>query len=686
MKDLPSSNKGNTRRFFFLHCLILITAIIAVYGNSLRGEFVFDDFLNIVGNENIKAQSLTFDELKSSIYGTNPNETHINRPLAFLTLAINHAIGGLNPFGYHVFNIAVHIVCALLLYLVCLRLLAVAKLEDHRDTCLLAALLWAIHPLQVTGVTYLIQRMASLAALFTLAALYCYIRGRGQADGRAKWFTLAAITTIGAMASKENSILIPASLVLTEIIFFTPDDRRRKTLLLATSCMAIYGAAAILYLSSSNILSGYDLRPFTLSERLLTQPRVIFFYLSQIIYPLSDRYTLLHDFDVSRSLLIPPSTLAAIIGLLILAGLAIRYHRRHPLFSFAILFFLINHLVESTILPLELVYEHRNYLPSMFLYLLVALGMQRLIDYFSYRRSIHALAVITTVVLVFSIGHTTIRRNKVFRNEYTLWTDNIRKAPYLSRPHNNLGAWYWDRGYTEPAFRESSMAVNLNKFSRLPLAAVAHENIGMYYLQTKKMYKEALLEFQRSHDIAKANTHPRTWYGMAIASLKLGKLDDADRFIKKGLALMPDFPEMLLVQGMIFVQSGQIPKALKCFHRAASQNENDSRAYMALAATYMKLEENRKALNLWKTYVAINPDNPVARLAILELAAGLGDKELTNQSIDWIESHRNNDSWEEYIKETSKRQDDISIYSPDPDQLVPIIRDALEGNRQPPSF
>jgi tetratricopeptide (TPR) repeat protein len=650
-----------------------------VYGNSLHCGFVFDDLSNIVDNENIHARFLTLDELAKSFSGTNPAAATINRPLSFLTLAINYALGGLDPFGYHIFNISIHTGCAILFYLVCLQLLSCGnRPEDYQDIALLAAVLWAIHPLQVTGVTYIVQRMASLTALFTLLSLYGYIRGRSRPAGRIRWFTLSAIAALGGMASKENGILIPASLVLVEIIFFTPAGKQQKKLLLAGTCIAAYMALGTLYISHSGILSHYSIRPFSMEQRLLTQPRVIFFYLSLIIYPLADRFTLLHDIRISESIFMPPSTLLSIIGLLVFLGVALRCHRQRPIFSFAVLFFFINHLIESTILPLELIYEHRNYLPALFLYLLLAIGLQQVLEYFSYRPSIKTLACITAVVLLFSIGHTTMGRNPVFKSEYTFWRDNIKKSPYLSRPHNNLGAYYWDRGVTELAFKESSIAVRLNRFSRLPLAAVAHENIGMYYLQTKNMYEKALQEFQKSNNIAGANTHPRTWYGMAIASLKLNRLDEADRLIKKGLALMPDFPEMLLVQGIIYDRSGVGPKALECFHKAARQNSRDSRAYMALAASYQKQGKLEQALNLWQIYATMRPDNPTARMAIVEIASELRENDLLISATEWLSTHKKNLTFREYIDQATSRQDDMTIYRPDPDRLLPIITTGLQ--------
>ncbi len=683
MSFFPLAADKQTKRNIF-HCLILIAAIAVVYGNSLHGGFVFDDFSNIVDNENIQARFLTPEELAKSFSGTNPAGTAVSRPLSFLTLAINYALGGLDPFGYHIFNISIHTGCAILFYLVCLQLLSLGnRSEDYQDIALLAAVLWAIHPLQVTGVTYIVQRMASLTALFTLLSLYGYIRGRSQSAGRIKWFALSAIAALGGMASKENAILIPASLVLLEIIFFTPAGKQKKKLLLAGSCIAVYLALGAFYLSHSQILSQYSIRPFSLEQRLLTQPRVIFFYLSLIIYPLADRFTLLHDIRVSDNIFMPPSTLLSIIGLLVLLGLALRCHRQRPVFSFAVLFFLINHLIESTILPLELIYEHRNYLPALFLYLLLAMGIHRTLDYFSYRPSIKTLVGATTVVLLFSIGHTTLRRNLVFRNEYTLWRDNIKKSPYLSRPHNNLGAYYWDRGLTEAAFKESSIAVRLDRFSRLSLAAVAHENIGMYYLQKKNMYEKALQEFQKSNNIAGANTHPRTWYGMAIASLKLNRLGEADRLIKKGLALMPDFPEMLLVQGIIYDRSGEGSKALECFLQAARQNSRDSRAYMALAASYQKMGKLDEALNLWQIYAAMRPDNPAARMAIVEIASELRQNDLLISATEWLSTHKKNLTFRQYIKRAASRQDDMTIYRPDPDRLLPIITTGLQMKSGP---
>ena len=148
------------------------------------------------------------------------------------------------------------------------------------------------------------------------------------------------------------------------------------------------------------------MRPFSPLERLLTQGRVLFLYVSLLLYPIPSRLMFLHDIDTSRSLFDPWTTLAAIIGIVLCLLFAALKAKKYPLLSFAILFFILNHLVEGTLIPLELIYEHRNYIPSMFFFVPIAFGMVRCLDYFAYSRGFQGfMAAGLTLLLAFPGAH-----------------------------------------------------------------------------------------------------------------------------------------------------------------------------------------------------------------------------------------------------------------------------------------
>ena len=250
-----------------------------------------------------------------------------------------------------------------------------------------------------------------------------------------------------AIGSKENAAMLPASLLLIEFTCFQKFNWRfSKTIYLWGS---VAGGGIILILAvwffSPDItfswLNGYRNRPFTLTERILTEPRIVLFYLSLIFFPLPTRLSIEHDVILSTSLFQPWTTLPAILLTLLLIGLGISQIRKRPIIALAILFFFLNHIIESTVIPLELIFEHRNYLPSMFLFLPIAAGFQWLYDYCAAKKQ--PLAGVLTgllVLLIVCLGVGTYVRNLVWATEISLWRDAMKKAPQSARPLTNL-AW-----------------------------------------------------------------------------------------------------------------------------------------------------------------------------------------------------------------------------------------------------
>ena len=254
-----------------------------------------------------------------------------------------------------------------------------------------------------------------------------------------------------AVLSKENAVMLPVSLGLVEIVFFQDGSITNK-IKKHFPALAVAGIALILIIivlfktgALNYFFRAYASRPFTLVERLLTEPRIVLFYISQIFYPVPARLSITHDIIVSTSLLSPWTTLPAILIVLLMIGIAVSQLKRKPLVVFSILFFFINHVVESTILPLELIFEHRNYLPSFFIFLPVAIALMYLFNYYqSKNRSMYTILTIFVTLVIIGLGCFTYIRNRDWRTETTLWQDAMKKAPRDARPVSNLAiqlAW-----------------------------------------------------------------------------------------------------------------------------------------------------------------------------------------------------------------------------------------------------
>ncbi|MCI5137415.1 MAG: hypothetical protein D3922_03155, partial [Candidatus Electrothrix sp. AR1] len=441
--------------FFFL----LLTA----YFPSFQAEWHFDDSANILDNSPLHLTELTPSALKRTFFAYPEREGKLLRPVSNFRFALNWFFHQDRVFGYHLVNFLIHFLTAIFLYKSCLLLLASPKVstkyyESRYFIATLAALLWALHPIQTQAVTYIVQRMASLAAMFTIIGIWCYLRARKLPRNDRKkqtgYYLGTFIAFLLALGSKENAVLFPASIVLIELFFF------RKNIRLSRQNILMLMLAVIFVLCFTMILTGPKFftslftadpnRSFTPGQRMLTQPRIIIFYLSQLFYPTPFRLSITHDVQLSTSLLTPVTTLLSIIFLALFIVLTFSYNKRHSLFSFSLLFFLLNHTVESTFLNLEIIFEHRNYLPSFFLFLPLATVTAKLLQRSS--KLIPLITSATTILLIIFLLLATIARNMVWMTEQTLWTDALKKAPGHTRPYINLAYNYLSQNNLKKAF------------------------------------------------------------------------------------------------------------------------------------------------------------------------------------------------------------------------------------------
>ena len=426
--------------------------IISIYSNTFHASWHLDDTPNILNNYFLHIDSLSFDKLIKTLYTNVKNPYQLNeemyRPIPCLTFALNWYLDKDNVFGYHVVNIAIHILTAFFLFLFTINLFHTPNLKIHTHInpiiiSLLASLLWAINPIQTQAVTYIVQRMAQLAALFYIMGMYAYIKGRLNKSfvKRAFWFLVCVIIYPLAIYSKSNAVMMPLAIFLVEIIFFqNMADRKTKKklgLLAATilGCVFLFGSLVFLKGDPLSFLNTYEQRSFSLPERLLAQPRVVVLYLSQIFFPSPDRFSIAHDIVLSSSFFEPWTTIPCILLIIFIIGLGLSQVRKRPLLSFSILFFFLNHIIESSVIPLEIIFEHRNYLPSFFLFLPIIYALYHISkDFWNKNRVISFLSISLIIFLILFFSISTYIRNKVWSDDITLWTDAISKAPNNSRP------------------------------------------------------------------------------------------------------------------------------------------------------------------------------------------------------------------------------------------------------------
>lgn len=426
-----------------LVAILTFAILIAIsYSNTINTPFQFDDYPNIVDNKFIKISSLQIEDLAKA--AANGQSSH--RWIPNISFAVQYYFSALKPPAYHFFNIAVHFFCATILYL--LILITVDYTDDpyaksiKYETAFVATILWSLHPLQTNAVTYIVQRMTSISALFYLSAFLFYATGRLPKQTSTRKYLLffaSIISGLLAVTSKESTAMLPLMIIAYEIFIISPErflDNRRRAIYTFGGALLLILLLAWLWIGRDifvQILQGYQGRYFSLSERLMTEPRVIFQYISQLFFPALSRLNINHDIPISTTLFSPPTTIPAICGLLLLIY-SIRYlFNKDRILSFAILWFLLNLAIESSIIPLELCFEHRMYLPSTILIFALVLLVYR-----AARQHIPILRI-GMVIITISLGLLTWNRNIVWQSAVSLWSDALAKSPNLVRAYTNLG-------------------------------------------------------------------------------------------------------------------------------------------------------------------------------------------------------------------------------------------------------
>lgn len=621
--------------------LLIFGLIVACYANTFNAPWYFDDLLRIVNNTAIHITHLSPTEiLKSAYYHTNqPGSSGIfHRPVTMITFGLNWFFYGDDTTGYHVVNLLIHFLSALVLYRT-LKALLQSSSHSYRDDeriqfiALVATVLWALHPMQIQAVTYIVQRSTSLGALFFLTAIYLYIVGRQPSNRRRQiiYFAGCAGCYTLALGTKLNTALLPASLLLVEILFFqdleTPGVRKRIVwLTLGGSAILLFGCICFLWAWKGNPIEylerTYQGRPFTLSERLLTQPRVILFYLSQLLWPLPGRFSLVHEIQVSTSLFSPWTTIPSLISVVALIGIGLGAIRRHRYVALAVLFFFANHLVESTIIPLEMVFEHRNYLPTMFVFVPVAIVLRNGIDAGQKRSGFwKGLLVAMMVVAIVALGAVTHSRNRVWGNKRLFWEDALVKAPKTARPYLQLAAYYETHNNLPLAFKLYKHSLGLYDPASKRASALALTNMGTL-LRRWQQTEPAIEHFDRALEIFPEHEIAR--YNLIAALISEGEYKQAFPHTQILLEQNPTHPYYLNVAGLTRLQMGFPQEAREFFERSIAQKPDDVNTLINLGVTLTRLGQMAEAAGMLERAKRLDPKNLKPRLCLIDLCLKSG--------------------------------------------------------------
>jgi len=664
---------GKKYAFTFISLLIIL---LAIYSNSFYGDWHFDDFGNIVNNPHIQIKSFSWNEINNSFYGMA--QERLSRPLAYFSFALNYYFDGENVFGYHLVNFAIHYLAAVFLFLFIYNTLHLPLLREKYSSiaypiAMLSTFFWAINPVHVTSVTYIVQRMTSMAALFYIMSMYFYLKFRTQDKFIYSiiYFILCIFAGIAAVLSKENAVMLPLCILLFDLILIQGLDKKAvkkfsKIILLPVAIIFVLG---FIFTDFSSVLGGYETRDFTMMQRLLTEPRIIIFYLSLLFYPIYSRLTLLYDIDLSTSLFHPWSTLPAIFCILLLILATVYLVKKYPLISFCIIFFFLNHIVESSFIALELIFEHRNYLPAMLLFILPSILIINVLDYFSHKKTIQFACVISVIIILTGLGDITFRRNTIISDEFNLWFDNIEKYPKLSRTHSNLGNFYLIKELKPQALHEYENAMVLNNFGSIEARATQEHNLGLYYFNEGK-YDFALAYLERSYEIMpffRSNS-------IHIAEIRLLKNEypQAHRFIESELNKYSSDFDLNKMFCLILLKENNFTAAALYARKMLINDPSGYFPLSVLAETSRHKGNFQSAISFWKLYKQSLPLDPYANLALIELYAQTNNFKLLYQELAKLYCLKRNQTLFSYIKEISRNKN-LLVYTPDWGRIKNIV-------------
>lgn len=441
----------------FALILIVVLTCITAYYPGLSGDFIFDDVVNISQNKRIHIEKFDTRTL-TQIYHAGAEAGLLKRPVSMFSFALNYYLHGLNPYYFKLTSLIIHIGCGLSLFLLCQLLLSIHRRYHNtqlsqQHVVLLSvgiAAAWMLHPVNLSGALYIVQRMTSLSALFTVWAVITYVWGRlllddGKITPAVTNFTVMFLFAIMGVLSKENGLLVFGFIFLIEWCFFRRQNlttNRKRAIIGLHLVTFVAPVVTVIFYTLSHpawLFAGYDMRPFSLTERIMTEARILWQYIHWIVLPDIGKLGLYHDdISVSKSLFNPITTVVSCIGLTSLFLGAIVVRKNSPILSFGILFFLMGHALESTIYPLELAHEHRNYLPSFSLilclfYFLTHAG--KCAKTLKWRRS-------ASVLIIGLLATLTFFRAEIWGHPLKFSIAQVQNHPMSSSAHHELGIMY----------------------------------------------------------------------------------------------------------------------------------------------------------------------------------------------------------------------------------------------------
>lgn len=612
----------------YIQILVILIAIIATYSHTLDVPFYLDDFSSIRENSIIYNWQGTFFEIWNN---------YKLRVVGYLSFALNYQVHQFQVAGYHVINIFIHMLAGLAVFGLLRGLMQTPALQNKLSEQakiwlpLIVALIFVLHPLQIQAVTYIVQRLASLAALFYIAAMACYIQARLNPQLFAKliWILLCLLLAALAFFTKQNTVTLPIALLLLELIFF-PGHIRRFILTIITSIIALF---IIWYI----VATVFNLDPFSLKaideitraktkisriEYFATQMKVLWTYISLLFWPISSHidyaYPISQGFFIGTeqynwiARIMHSQEFWALIGHLILFIIAAYNLRKRPLITFGILFYYLAHGIESSFIPInDVIFEHRTYLPNLGLAILFAYILVVQIPQIVNSRAVSLLIILVLIILM---GTATWQRNQMWRNPVALWQHNVEQSPKKKRAWNILGKHLIQQGKLEA------------QQGKLEQSKLSFNN-GI-----KALERSIYITTKNEDGSESISVTPETALNLIVAYKNLRQYDNALMWINRSISQRHklgrvNYAKFLVNKGNIYFELGRenhkkakhikakqlYEKAKQAYQHALKVYKYNLKAQINLGNIFAVMGETKQAISIYEKILAIDPSNARVR-------------------------------------------------------------------------
>ncbi|MFC1704123.1 tetratricopeptide repeat protein [Candidatus Omnitrophota bacterium] len=643
--------KQNKKTSFFIAAIVLVG--IAAYFNSFDNPFILDDQGTVINNHLLRSTSNIPKLFTTDLYYESGVTTSYYRPLQSLSYLLDFQLWQLNPAGYHLTNTLLHIFNSLLIFAL------ITRLVKDQTIAFITALLFVCHPIYTEAVTYISGRADPLVFFFILLCVIAYMRSKESSR-----YMLASLACFSAaLLTKEFAIITPLLLVLIDFSFSEKPTLRIREVSKRLAPFLIVVAAYVtlrIALLDSVEFANTTAHQIPIFARFLTFVYVVSLYIGLLVCPLGLhlRRIIIPFYSISNV-----SVVSAMIAFLLIVALAIHCYKKNRLLFFAITWFFITLIPQSSLIPINaFMAEHFLYLPAMGFFLAVAYTFKR---FFSRRQ----LVVISTIIIVI-YASLTIKQNAVWKNPFSFFQRLARYSPSSSIVHNHLGTLYFEQGNLKQAESEyrKAYAINPSEFSALAnfvlfymsigenekalafygkikelypnvRCPAVHNNIGIAFMHMGK-FDKAIEEYERSLSINP--TALMTHFNLAVVHCLNGEYDvSREEFYAslgidfsalsraKNLPTLDEYreafrcgqpPAILYTNfGMLHSQHELFELARICFKKAVELSPDTPEPYFNLGILYVKLRQKKEAIMQFKSALKKDPTYTPAATMIEQL-------------------------------------------------------------------